>query len=108
MPTTRTAAPQPAKVHQPSWLATAKQMCMGPPRLDVAIAPTRATPRVAPTCLEVEAMPAATPAWARGMPETAAFVMGAFTNPNPIPKIAYALNKHEKEVESFICVSIRQ
>ena len=48
--------------------------------------PTTATPRVWPTCRDVEAMAAATPAWARGMPETAVLVIGAFTKPKPIPK----------------------
>jgi hypothetical protein len=32
------------------------------------------------------AIAAATPAWARGMPDTAAFVIGALTKPKPIPK----------------------
>ena len=49
--------------------------------------PTTATPRVWPTWREVEAMAAATPAWARGMPETAVLVIGAFTKPKPMPKI---------------------
>ena len=49
--------------------------------------PTTATPRVEPIWREVLAMAAATPACARGMPETAALVIGAFTSPNPMPKI---------------------
>ena len=36
-----------------------------------------------PTCRLVEATAAAVPAWARGMPDTAVFVIGAFTSPNP-------------------------
>ena len=56
------------------------------PILLVTRAPTTATPNVAPIWREVEAMAEATPAWARGMPETAALVMGALTNPKPIPK----------------------
>ena len=54
---------------------------------DVTAAPTTATPRDWPTWRLVEAMAAATPAWARGMPDTAVLVIGAFTMPVPIPKI---------------------
>lgn len=35
-------------------------------------------------------MPEATPAWAAGMPETAAWVIGAFTAPAPRPNTANA------------------
>ncbi len=49
-------------------------------------APTTATPRVWPSWRLVEATAAATPAWARGMPETAVLVMGALTKPKPTPK----------------------
>jgi hypothetical protein len=45
---------------------------------------------VRPIWREVVAIAAATPACSRGRPETAAFVIGALTNPNPIPKIRYA------------------
>ena len=44
-----------------------------------------ATPSDEPTCLLVEATPAATPACDRGMPETVLFVIGAFTMPKPSP-----------------------
>lgn len=48
-------------------------------------APTTATPSVWPSWRLVEATAAATPAWARGMPETAVLVMGALTKPKPTP-----------------------
>ena len=63
---------------EPTWVVM--------PSDDVTNAPTTATPSVAPTWREVEAMADATPACALGMPETAAFVIGALTNPKPIPK----------------------
>ena len=57
-----------------------------PPAWDATIAPTTATPSVEPTWREVVAIAAATPACARGIPETAALVIGALTNPKPSPK----------------------
>ena len=53
---------------------------------DSTAEPTTATPSAAPTCRLVDAIPAATPAWDRGMPDIAVFVIGAFTMPNPMPK----------------------
>jgi hypothetical protein len=53
-----------------------------------ATVPAMATPRDAPTCRLVEATAAATPACERGIPETAVFVIGAFTMPSPTPKMA--------------------
>ena len=50
------------------------------------MAPTIATPIAWPNWREVVAIAAATPAWARGIPETAALVIGALTNPKPRPK----------------------
>ncbi len=58
------------------------------PVLEVMIAPTVATPMACPNCREVVAIAEATPAWARGIPETAAFVIGAFTKPKPTPNTA--------------------
>ncbi len=55
--------------------------------------PTTATPSAEPTWRPVEAMPAATPACARGMPVTAVLVIGAFTSPKPIPNVTYAVNR---------------
>jgi hypothetical protein len=52
----------------------------------VATAPTTATPSVRPTWRLVVATAAATPGLARRMPDTAAFVIGGFTAPNPRPK----------------------
>jgi EmrB/QacA subfamily drug resistance transporter len=48
-------------------------------------APITATPRVEPSWRLVEATAAATPAWARGIPETAVLVIGALTKPKPTP-----------------------
>ena len=74
-PSTSTTAPKAVSVHQP-----ASAPACGPR------SPTTATPSVWPNCREVVAIAAATPAWARGMPDTAVFVIGALTNPKPIPK----------------------
>ena len=93
-PRINTTAPQPARTHQPARLARAKSRWL-PFASDAETSdPTTATPNVEPIWREVLAMAAATPAWARGMPETAALVIGAFTNPNPMPKITYAVNSH--------------
>jgi len=44
-------------------------------------------PSAVPVCRLVEAIAAATPACAGGMPETAVLVIGGFTEAKPIPKI---------------------
>ena len=49
--------------------------------------PVTATPSDWPTWRLAEAMAAATPACATGMPDTAALVIGAFTRPNPTPTV---------------------
>src|SRR6202050_2104292 len=56
----------------------------------LAIVPATATPREAPTWRLVAGPAAATPASARGIPDTAVFVIGALIIPIPIPTIAYA------------------
>ena len=84
-PSARTATPQPVTIHQPMWLALAKPTRKGPCNADMVADPMTATPSEAPTCLLVDATPAATPACDRGMPETVLFVIGAFTVPNPMP-----------------------
>ena len=58
---------------------------MGPFSPDTTTDPITATPSDEPTCLLVDATAAATPAWARGMPDMAVFVMGALTSPKPRP-----------------------
>src|SRR5204863_5931222 len=73
MPSTSTAPPHAVSVHHSAPEATS--------------APTTATPSVWPTWRDVVAIAAATPACARGNPETAALVIGALTNPKPMPKI---------------------
>ena len=70
-------------VHHAGWLAADRSDA---PALEVTIAPTTATPSVWPNWREVVAIAEATPAWARGIPDTAAFVIGAFTKPKPSPK----------------------
>jgi len=47
--------------------------------------PITATPSVAPTWRQVDAIEAATPAWAGGIPDTAVLEIGGLTNPKPIP-----------------------
>ena len=42
------------------------------------------------------------------MPETAVLVIGAFTNPNPMPKTTYAVNNHVNGVVALSPTSIRQ
>src|SRR5262249_10639994 len=89
-PRSRTAAPHPAMIHQPTWLAWAKPTRSGPRgarRAGVTPAPPPATPGAGPTWRLAEATAAATPAWERGIPDTAVLVIGAFTMPVPIPKI---------------------
>ncbi len=84
-PSANTNAPHPARTHQPALLAITKFGWSAPCNEADTSDHTTATPRVCPIWREVEAIAAATPAWARGIPETAVVVMGAFTNPNPIP-----------------------
>ena len=105
-PSTSTTAPQAVSVHQPAGLADDRSACSDAPAREVTIAPTTATPSVWPNCREVVAIAEATPAWARGMPDTAAFVIGAFTNPKPSPKMTYAANSHAKGVAGSIPVSM--
>ena len=47
-------------------------------------------PRHCPICRLVEAIPEATPACETGMPDTAVYVIGAFTRPPPIPNTTNA------------------
>jgi hypothetical protein len=83
----RTASPHPLSTHQPPRDAWLKPPLKKPPVVVLASAPTTATPSVEPICREVEAIAEATPAWALGIPDTAAEVMGVFTKPKPMPKI---------------------
>ena len=93
--------------HQAEWLAVARWSSSGPSTLAVAIAPTTATPSVRPTWRLVVATAAATPAWLAGMPDTAAFVIGGLTAPNPSPKTQYAAKSHPSEVSALSGTSIR-
>jgi hypothetical protein len=85
-------APHRVRIHQPGALADDR--------------PTTATPSVWPNWREVVAIAAATPACARGIPETAVFVIGALTNPTPIPKTTYAAISHANGVVASIPISI--
>ena len=67
---------------------------------EASTAPTTATPSVCPNCRLVEATAAATPACARGIPDTAVLVIGAFTKPNPIPNNAYPMNRETPDVSA--------
>src|SRR5580693_2096980 len=86
-PRISTASPQPVMIHQPTWLAAGKPVRSEPASTVITADPTTATPRDWPTWRLVDAMAAATPAWVTGMPDTAVFVIGAFTSPNPMPKM---------------------
>jgi hypothetical protein len=72
--------PQPATTAHAAWLA-----CTKPAELPAMIAPVTATPTAAPVWRKVEAIAPATPAWSRGMPESAVLVIGALTRPAPAP-----------------------
>ncbi len=74
-------------IHQPTWLAAVKPVRIGPTMTEVTAEPTTATLSDWPTRVYQDAIAAATPACARGMPDTAVLVIGALTNPKPIPKI---------------------
>ena len=85
-PRQSTSAPQAASVHQAGWLA-GRRGARGPPpatRRSRRRRRRRASGRPAARSWRCAA---ATPAWARGIPETAAFVIGALTNPKPRPKM---------------------
>src|SRR6266702_6167366 len=86
-PIVSTASPQPVSTHQPAWLAATNPVLIGPDSPETTTDPITATPSDEPTCLLVEATAAATPAWARGMPDIAVVVIGALTRPKPRPKI---------------------
>ena len=61
-----------------------------------------------PNCRDVVASAAATPACSRGMPETAAFVIGALTKPKPIPNTTYAASSQANDVCGPTSTSIAQ
>src|SRR6476469_488756 len=79
---------------------------MSPEMPAPATAPRIATPSVAPTCRLVDATAAATPAWDGGIPETAVFVIGGLTSPNPNPKTKYAPSTYSGELFAVSCASI--
>ena len=72
-------------IHHPECVAAAKLGPIAPEIAPPEIAPSTATPSVIPTCRLVEAMAAATPACAAGIPDTAVFVIGGLTSPEPSP-----------------------
>src|ERR1700722_5267990 len=82
---TTTANPQATMIHQPRRAAAANPDDSGPCRFAVSTDPTTATPSTSPTWRLADAIPAATPACSRGIPDTAEFVIGAFTMPIPTP-----------------------
>src|SRR6202034_3882286 len=84
-PTSSTASPQPDTMAQPPWLAAVNPATSWPATID----PITATPRVAPTWRQVDAIEAATPDWAGGIPDTAVLEIGGLTNPKPIPNTMY-------------------
>src|SRR3954454_23251033 len=70
------------------------------------MAPATATPSVCRTIRDVEAIAEATPARARGIPDTAALVTGALTNPKPNPTRTYVANSCGRDVAVSIAVSM--
>ena len=72
-------------IHQPTRLASVKPARRLPCRTDSTADPAIATPSAVPTCRLVDAIPAATPAWDTGIPDTAVLVIGGFTIPAPMP-----------------------
>jgi hypothetical protein len=85
-PSSTTASPQAAFSIQAGWLAAAKPWRNGPYSPTARIAPLSDGPRECPACRPAELMPPATPAWAMGMPATAAANTTVFTAPYPMPK----------------------
>src|SRR5919107_4541654 len=83
-PSSRTHTPAPTMIHQPGRLADTRSLAIAPEDPVLITDPMMATPSAAPTCRLVEATAAATPAWDRGIPETAVLVTGALTMPKPI------------------------
>src|SRR5947209_19318928 len=105
MPSATTATPQANVIHQPAWLAAANEPL--DPRLETTTAPMIATPNEMPTRRLVDAIAAATPACAAGMPVTAVFVIGGLTMPKPRPKARYATSSQPVAVVGVRLVSIR-
>ena len=97
---------RPGPTSRPGWPARSRGSSPFCREADTS-EPTTATPRVWPIWRDVEAMAAATPAWARGMPETAALVIGALTKPKPMPKITYAANSQVNGVVALSPTSMR-
>jgi hypothetical protein len=84
-PTTNTVTPKPAITHSAGRLAAMKSAPVMPEMCELRIDPTIATPSPVPMLRLVVATAAATPAWLRGIPDTAVFVIGALTTPCPTP-----------------------
>ena len=72
-------------IHQAGRVADANPVPSGPCRPAASTEPVTATPSEEPICRLVEAIPAAVPARARGIPATALLVIGALTQPMPQP-----------------------
>src|SRR5947209_10094244 len=84
IPSATTTSPQAVMTHHPARLACANDVPACPA---ATMAPMIATPSEIPTSRLVDAMAAATPACAAGMPDTAVLVIGGVTLPKPSPKI---------------------
>src|SRR4051812_49641372 len=83
-------SPQAVVTHHPGRLACAIDAPEGPA---ATMAPMIATPSEIPTRRLVDAIAAATPACAAGMPDTAVLVIGGVTIPKPHPKTREAISK---------------
>src|ERR1700736_5132843 len=82
---TVTTTPAAATIHHPGRVAAANPAVIEPCRFAASTEPMTATPSDEPTWRLVEAIPDATPACDLGIPDTAEFVIGAFTKPIPMP-----------------------
>src|SRR5579872_5642255 len=83
------STPQPARIAQLMWPAAVKPVRSDAPACEATTDPITATPSDWPTWRLVEATAAATPACARGIPETAVLVIGGLIVPKPRPNSAY-------------------
>src|SRR5262249_37692474 len=90
IPKMRITMPQPAMIHQPTWLADANEPAKFALSPAATAEPIAATPGDWPIWRLVDAIAAATPACVAGIPETAALVIGGLTHPKPRPNTAYA------------------
>ena len=84
-PSSSTAYPQPAMIHQPACAASRKPACMEPRSDAASTYPTMATPSEVPSWRLAEFIPEATPAWDFGRPDMKPLVIAELTIRTPTP-----------------------